>query len=105
MPQNLNINFRNVNKDDSKYQWVNIDLGETRVGKARIKKIYRTITIKNINIFPEFERHGFARQTVNLFKGAAQEIIAENVRITARKFWERMGFHDTRDGNYRWTSR
>ncbi len=104
MPQNLKINFENVNKGDSNYRWVNIELGDTRVGKARVNKIYRKIIIKNINIFPEFERHGFARQTVDLFKETAREIIAENVRSTARNFWERMGFHDTGDGNYRWSS-
>ena len=88
MPQSLSIKFENIKKNDSNYRWVNIELGDTRVGKARIKKIYRKIVIKNINIFPEFERRGFAKQTVDLFKEIAREIIAENVRATAREFWK-----------------
>ena len=94
MPDNLTIKTENVKEGDSRYCWVNIELGDTRVGKARIKRIYRKIIIKNINIFPEFERHGFAE--------TAREIIADRVRDTATGFWEKMGFEDRGDGNYRW---
>jgi len=104
MPQELSIKYEYVRQGDSHYRWVNIELGDIRVGKARIRIIYRKIIIKNINIYPEFERRGFASQTVDLFKETSREIIAENVRVTARDFWERMGFRDTGDGNYRWTS-
>jgi len=104
VPQNLRIRFENVAEDDTNYRWVNIELGDIRVGKARVRKIYRKIIIHNINIFPEYERRGFAKDTVDLFKETAREIIAENVRITARGFWQSMGFHDNHDGNYRWVS-
>ena len=43
MPQNLNINFENVKKDDSNYRWVNIEWGDARVGRASVKKVYRKI--------------------------------------------------------------
>jgi len=32
----------------------------------------------------------------------AREIIADKVRGTARGFWEKMGFSDMGNGNYRW---
>ena len=102
MTNNLTIKMENVKEGDSRYCWVNIELVGTRVGKARIKRIYRKIVIKNINIFPEFEGRGFAAQTVDLFKETAREIIADRVRNTARGFWEKMGFKDKGDGNYRW---
>jgi len=104
MTEDLTIKTEKIKEGDSRYCWVNIELGDTRVGKARIRKIYRKIIIKNINIFPEFERHGFAAQTVDLFKKTAREIIADRVRGTARGFWEKMGFEDVDDGNYRWVA-
>jgi len=102
MADNLTIKTENIKEGDSGYCWVNIELGDSRVGKARIKKVYSRIIIKNITIFPEFEGRGFAMQTVDLFKETAREIIADRVRDTARGFWEKMGFSDTGDGNYRW---
>jgi len=104
MADTLTIKTENIKEGDSRYCWVNIELGSTRVGKARIKRIYRRIIVKNITIFPEFEGRGFATQTVDLFKQMAREIIADRVRGTARGFWENMGFSDTGDGNYRWVS-
>ena len=104
MADTLTIKTENIKEGDSRYCWVNIELGSTRVGKARIKRIYRRIIVKNITIFPEFEGRGFATQTVDLFKQMAREIIADRVRATARGFWEKMGFSDTGDGNYRWVS-
>lgn len=102
MTEKLTIKTENIKEGDSSYCWVNIELRDTRVGKARIKRIYRKIIIKNINIFPEFEGRSFATQTVDLFKETAREIIADRVRNTARGFWEKMGFKDKGDGNYRW---
>ncbi|MBW1691985.1 MAG: GNAT family N-acetyltransferase [Deltaproteobacteria bacterium] len=102
MADKLTIKTEDIRKGDSSYCWVNIELGGAMVGKARIKRVYRKIIIKSIVIFPEFERHGYAAQTVDLFKEMAIEIIADRVRNTARGFWERMGFEDKGDGNYRW---
>ena len=104
MADNLNFKKKKVKEGDPNYFWVNIELRGTMVGKVRLKKIYRKIIIKNINIFPEFERRGFARQTVNQFKQSSREIIADRVRNTAIGFWEHMGFTETGDGNYRWVS-
>jgi len=105
MTENLTIKMENIKEGDSSYCWVNIELGDTRVGKVRIKKVYSRVIIKNINIFSEFERHGFAARTVDLFKETAREIIADRVRGIAKGFWEKMGFEDTGDGNYVWFSK
>ena len=102
MADKLTIKTEDIKEGDSSYCWVSIELGGAMVGKARIKRIYRKIIIKSIVIFPEFERHGYAAQTVDLFKETAIEIIADRVRNTARGFWERMGFEDKGNGNYRW---
>lgn len=102
MKEKLSIRMENIKEGDSSYCWVNIELGSARVGKVRIKKVYRRLIIKSINIFPEFERRGYAKQTVDLFKETAREIIADRVRGTAKGFWEKMGFSETRDGSYRW---
>lgn len=104
MAENLTIKTENIKEGDSSYCWVNIELGDTRAGKARIKRNYSRLMIKNITIFPEFQKRGLARQTVDLFKETAREIIADRVRDTARGFWEHMGFSDTGNGNYRWLS-
>ena len=104
MTDKLTIKTEDIRKGDSSYCWVNIELGGAMVGKARIKRVYRKIIIKSIVIFPEFERRGYAAQTVNLFKETAREIIADRVRGTARGFWEKMGFEDKGDGNYRWVA-
>lgn len=102
MEEKLTIKTENIKEGDPAYCWVNIELGGSRVGRVRLKKLYRKVIIKNINIFPEFEGRGFATQIINLFKETAREIIADRVRDKARDFWEKMGFEDTSDGNYRW---
>jgi hypothetical protein len=103
MQTQIKIHFESIN-GDSKYQWVNIDCNDKRVGKARIKRIYSKTIIKTINIFPEYERNGFAKMTIEMFKERSREIIAENVRYTAKSFWSHLGFSDSHDGNYRWVN-
>ena len=104
MAEDLIIRTQNIKEGDSNYCWVNIELGGTRVGKARIKRIYSRVIVKTINIFPEFQGRGLGRRTIEVFKETAREIIADRVRHTARGFWECMGFSGTADGNYRWVS-
>jgi len=104
MRNDLAIKMESVKEGDPNYCWVNIELKQVRVGKARIKRIKDMIIIKSITIFPEYERKGIAKQIVNSFKEIADEIIADRVRGSARGFWERMGFSDSKDGNYRWSA-
>jgi len=105
MEGNLTIKMEDIHEGDSNYCWVNIEIGGARVGKVRLRRAYRRLIIKNINIFPEYERHDYARQTVDLFKETAREIIADRVRDTAKGFWEKMEFSDMGNGNYRWARR
>ena len=86
----------------SNYDWMNIDLDTVRVGKVRGKINRNILIIFSINIFPEFERHGFASETVRMFKKEYKTIIADRVRPTAVGFWEKMGFIYHEDGNYIW---
>ena len=84
------------------YDWLNIDRDGVRVGKVRGLINGRVLTICSINIFPEFERRGFARKTIDVFKQSFDTIIADRVRHTAVGFWETMGFDADRKGNYVW---
>ena len=86
----------------SKYEWVNIEVGYTRVGKARISNTGGRLIINSINIFPEFERNGYAKEVIDRCKENYEEIIADRVRNTAIGFWQKMGFYNNKDGNYIW---
>ncbi len=104
MADKLIIKAEKIKNGDQSYSYLNIEFGDSRVGKVRIKKIYRKIIINNINIFPEYERRGFATQVLNFFKENAREIIADRVRGKAIDFWEKMDFTDMGNGNYKWVS-
>ena len=86
----------------SDYNWMNIDYENNRVGKVRGEINGKTLTIYSINIFSEFERQGFARDTINMFKKSFNIIIADRVRYTAVGFWEKVSFYDNKDGSYIW---
>ena len=86
----------------SDYKWMNIEFGKNRVGKARIIPSEERLIINSINIYPEFERNGYARKVINFYKGDYKEIVADRVRASARLFWEKMNFNKQPDGNYIW---
>ncbi len=86
----------------SDYDWLNIDCGSVRVGKARGIIDGKKLTIYSINVFPEFEGCGYAKQTIDMFKQSFDIIIADRVRHTAIGFWMKMGFIDVTDGNYKY---
>jgi len=102
MADKLVIKTEKLKDGNPNYSYLNIEFGDSRVGKVRIKKIYRKIIINNINIFPEYERRGFATQALTFFKENAREIIADRVRGNAIGFWKKMNFTDMGDGNYKW---
>jgi ribosomal protein S18 acetylase RimI-like enzyme len=89
----------------SRYDWLNIDCGDARVGRVRCVIADRTLTICSINIFPEFERHGYARATIDMFKEHFDTIIPDRVRQSAIGFWEKTGFTYCEDRNYTYHSR
>ena len=88
----------------SDYDWMNIDRGSVRVGKVRGLIDGQSLTICSINIFPEFEGFGYARQTIEMFKATFDTIIADRVRPTAGGFWAKMGFDGDNNGNCIWRS-
>lgn len=86
----------------SKYNWVNIEVNNERVGKARFNKIDEKLVINSITIFPEYERKGYARAVIKEFKRENKIVIADRVRNTAKGFWEKMGFCCMASGDYIW---
>jgi len=86
----------------SDYSWININVNNTRVGKARIFCLGKNLRIHSIVIFPEFERNGYAESVINLFKEQYEVIVADRVRNTAKGFWEKMDFIGDNSGNCIW---
>lgn len=84
----------------SDYDWINIDLGATRIGKIRALIEGNRITIFSMNIFHNFEGLGYGKKIINKFKSSFGTIIADRVRKTAVGFWEKMGFIKAENGNY-----
>jgi len=100
MPKELNIKFTPRDVQHSEYDWANIFHGDDLVGKARCLLAGRTMTIFSINIFQEFEGHGYGKQFVVSAKKSFDTIIADRVRFTAIGFWEKVGFVNNNDGNW-----
>ena len=94
----MKIAFVPREKQRSEYDWADISNEGQRIGKARCKIENATIIICSINIYPEWERHGYGRDFVYYCKNHYTVIIADRVRPTAVGFWETMGFHDNHDG-------
>jgi len=100
MDEKLTFKLIPREQQHSEFDWVSIDLGETRVGKVRGVIDDENLTIYSINIFPEFEKHGYAKATIDMFKEHFDTIIADRVRYKAIGFWEKMGFVDHHDGTF-----
>ncbi len=100
--ENLLIEFIERDTQHSDYDWANITYCDERVGKARCLINKETLTIYSINIFPEYEGHGYGREFVEFSKFNFNRIIADRVRYSAIGFWERCGFVDNNDGNWIW---
>jgi len=105
MPQQLTFKLIPHNQQHSEYDWLNIERCGQRVGKVRGLIDGRILTIHSINIFPEFEGHGFARKTIRIFKHSFDTIVADRVRHTAVGFWEKMQFKSDENGNYIWKNK
>ena len=86
----------------SDYLWMNIESGGERIGKVRVTALGKKLIVNSINIFPEFERKGYGRTIINLFKNDYDGIVADKVRNAAIGFWEKMDFHSDINGNFIW---
>ncbi|MCK4513933.1 MAG: hypothetical protein KAU31_01680 [Spirochaetaceae bacterium] len=81
---------------------MNIELAKRRIGKVRVSVLGNNLIVNSINIYPEFERKGYARAVLDHFKDQYEEITADRVRSTAVEFWKKMNFSDDMDGNFSW---
>ena len=102
----ISIEFQPNAQRRSQYDWADISIGNDRVGKARCKQNApeggekSSIIIYSINIYPEWEEHGYGREFVDYCKNHFQSVIADRVRPSAIGFWEAMGFINNKDGNW-----
>jgi N-acetylglutamate synthase-like GNAT family acetyltransferase len=96
----ISIEFLSKIKQHSQYDWVDISHDHDRIGKARCKLKKSTITICSINIYPEWEGHGYGKEFVDYCKNHFEIIIADRVRHNAKGFWESMGFCDNEDDTW-----
>lgn len=98
--KDLVIEFIPKDTQHSEYDWANLTHLEDRVGKVRCKIEDNKITIFSINVFQEYEGHGYGKAFVNYCKEHFDIVIADRVRFTAIGFWEKTGFYPLEDGNY-----
>jgi GNAT superfamily N-acetyltransferase len=82
------------------YDRIDIDLPEARIGNVRCRFMGEKVIVYSIQIFPEFQRNGYATVTIDMLKERYEVIVADRVRFTARGFWEKMGFKPLPDGNW-----
>lgn len=82
------------------YDRIDIDLPSARVGNVRCRFMGEKVVIYSIQVYPEFQRNGYATATLAMLKQRYPVIVADRVRFTARGFWEKMGFSPLPDGNW-----
>lgn len=82
------------------YDRIDIDLPEARLGNVRCRFMGEKVIVYSIQVYPEFQGHGYATATINMLKARFPVIVADRVRFTARVFWEKMGFKELPDGNW-----
>lgn len=84
------------------YDWVDIDVSGTRVGKSRCRIVGGTVTVYSIVIYPEFQGRGYGTRAIELLRAGHPTMVADRVRFTARHFWQKMGFVERPDGNWQY---
>ena len=105
MPEKLEIKFIPRDKQNSKYDWADLEVGKDRVGKVRSQIDGSTITIYSINVYPEFQGNNYGKVVIEELKRTFDTLIADRVRHKAVGFWIKMGFINNKDGNYIYTKR
>ncbi len=100
---NEQITIEKDKKITSKYDWFNIEISGNRVGKIRSEIHADLMTIYSIYVFPEYEGQGIAHHIIDYFKNEYKSIVADRVRPSAIKFWQKMAFKKEQGGNYIWT--
>ena len=82
----------------SNYDWYNIYIDATLIGKLRGKSGNGILTVYSVQIFPEYQGLEYGRQVIELLKEDYKTIVADRVRFSARGFWEMTGFVERDDG-------
>ncbi|OYT15219.1 MAG: hypothetical protein B7C24_14200 [Bacteroidetes bacterium 4572_77] len=88
----LTIKLTNHENSQSQYDWVDLELNNSRVGKVRCFIDGNECTIYSIVIYPEFQGKGYGKKFVELTKNKYKKVIADRVRFNAIGFWEKMDF-------------
>jgi len=84
------------------YDWFDLEAAGTQVGKMRCRIEGDRLTVFSIMVYPEHEKHGYARAVIEYFQGEYGSITADRVRFTAREFWTKLGFLPRSVDNYVW---
>lgn len=84
------------------YDWFDLEVLGTQVGKARCRIEGQRLTVFSIMVYPEHEKRGYARALIEHFKTEYRVIAADRVRYTARDFWTKMGFAPESEDLYVW---
>lgn len=91
---NLELTQQPRREELGSYDWFDIEHDGNQVGKSRCRIESDRFTVFSIMIYPEFEKHGYARSVIDYFKTRYPLIRADRVRFTARDFWTKLGFTD-----------
>lgn len=84
------------------YDWFDIELAGTQVGKTRCRIEADRFTVFSIMIYPEYVHKGFARAVIDHFKSNYTLFFADRVRFNARDFWFKMGFTEESGDHFVW---
>ena len=82
------------------YERIDLEADKVRVGHVRCRFSIEKVIIYHIQVFPEFQGHGYGAAAIDMLKGRFQVLVADRVQFTARGFWARMGFVGLPDGNW-----
>ncbi len=100
MKDELTFTILAKENQDSEYTWINLEHNSVIVGKVRAIPQKDTLVICSITVFPEYQRHGYAKAIMDVFKKQYKVITADRVRFTAIEFWMEMGFSSDGNGCY-----
>ena len=98
-----NLIIQKSANNHSTFDWSNIEYKTSRIGKLRTRRHNDALTIFSIQIFPEYQGHGFGTKTVEYLKRNYSTLIADHVRPTARTFWNKMGFQPLANDQFVYT--
>ncbi len=81
-----------ASRSHTDYCWLNFNLDQARIGKARLRTHDNTACIYSIMIYPVFRGNGYASAFIRMLKREFRTIVADRVRPDAVSFWRKKGF-------------